>query len=338
MAATRGMKGVGAMGAGVLAGKRAAQNTNSSTNTNTNSSSMNNTKVNKAKPKVNTNRTAAGAGSASGGSGGAGDAGGKGRLDVDLLREAFSYTDQLLQNNSHEEEQEALHAARQAGAAAGAGAGAGASGSNRGGGMQERNQYVDMGGGIGPNKKPHPRSAPTNRGSENLTTNNTNTIHSKVDFGFPTGGGGGGGGGARIGSSLSGNGNMHSAATKRVGSNLVKKLRTQAAAYGGSSGSKGQSQSRKQADLLERRAQGGFDTSLGASEKHSYSRTSVEDGGAAAAFSTAGAASGGYGGLGNPDSATGLAAKNKVDYEALIQNFESGKYICMGVWGCGMCM
>jgi len=329
IAATRGMKGVGAVGAGVLAGKRAAQNTstNTTTTSSSSSSSSNNgvgstssnngvgsTKVNKAKPKVNTNRTAGSNGT--GGKGGAGaNVGGKNGFDVDLLKEAFSYTEQLLKTSMQEEEQEAIVAARQSSNNASSGTGAVSNG--RAGGI-ERPQYVDMGA-SGATRKPHPRSAPTNRDSGNHNSNNNNNA---ANFGFAPSGGGG----ARLGPSLAGSGNINSAATKRVGSNLVKKLRTQAAAYGGSG--KSQSQTKKQADLLERRAQGGFDTSFGTTEKLSYAtRSSVDDSNTGGGgFSTSGAASGGYGGLGNPDSATGLAAKNKVDYTALIQNFETGMY------------
>ena len=317
IAATKGMKGVGAVGAGVLAGKRAAQNTN---NNNNSSNGVASTKVNKAKPKVNTNRTAGSNGT--GVKGGAG-VGGKNGFDVDLLKEAFSYTEQLLKTSMLEEEKEAVIAAKQSSNNASFGTGAVSSG--RAGGI-ERPQYVDMGASGAP-KKPHPRSAPTNRDSGNQHSN-SNSNSNAANFGFAPNGGGGGG--ARLGPSLAGNGNINSAATKRVGSNLVKKLRTQAAAYGGNG--KGPSQTKKQADLLERRAQGGFDTSLGTTEKLSYAtRSSVDDsnagsGGGVGGFSTSGAASGGYGGLGNPDSATGLAAKNKVDYTALIQNFETGMY------------
>ena len=224
-------------------------------------------------------------------------AGATGRRDIDisLLNEAFSYTEKLLKSNMMEEAEEAAEGASESISKRRSGD----HGNGASGGM-ERPQYVDMGG-SGPtrqtsknNSKQHPRSAPLSR-SDDLA-GNANVQNA----------------GSALRSNAIGGGKLvDSAASKRVGSNLVKKIRMQAAAYGSSG------QVAKGNDLLERRAMGSFDTSLGSSGNHGYRVGSSEE-------PFIGNSSSGLSGADGLSSTVGTAAKNRVDYSALIANFETG--------------
>ena len=244
-------------------------------------------------------RSGSGAG-ASSSSSAARDMGGpnraQGPLDVSLLQEAFQYTQQLVQQAGDEDLEEAAGGAMPipgvptGGVGVGAGPGAGGArraveGNNNGDAAEGRS------GGKGANKpKAHPSSAPSAR-SETGGRGST---------------GGRGGSGPRNGGALSA-GSSGNAVNKRVTSNLAKKLRGQAAAYsdadrppgsGGPSGrpagvGKGKA-NKASRDTLAGRAEH--------SSSFSTSRTSQDDSGGV-----------GSGGL-----------KSKLDYAALVANFESG--------------